>query len=58
MVTKDMPERSLVVGIPGKPVRQLGEEALDEAIAHAEEYAALGQRHGLAQNQPPQNHPG
>lgn len=48
VVTKDMPERSLVVGIPGKPVRQLGEGALEEAIAHAEEYAALGKRHALA----------
>lgn len=49
VVTKDVPERSLVVGIPGKAVRQLGEEALEEAIAHAEEYAALGDRHALLQ---------
>ena len=45
VVTKDVPPRSLVVGVPGKVVRTLGEEALEKAIAHAEQYAALGKRH-------------
>lgn len=49
VVTKNVPPRSLVVGVPGKVVRELGEEALAEAIAHAEQYVALGERHALSQ---------
>ena len=45
VVTKDVPPGSLVVGVPGKVMRSLDEAALDEAIAHAEQYAALGSHH-------------
>ncbi|MEM1425749.1 MAG: gamma carbonic anhydrase family protein [Cyanobacteria bacterium P01_H01_bin.130] len=45
VVTKDVPPSSLVVGVPGKVMRSLDEAALDEAIAHAEQYAALGSHH-------------
>lgn len=52
VVTKDVPVRSLVVGVPGKVVRQLETSALEDAIAHAEQYAALGDRHALLPHSP------
>ncbi|KGF73351.1 acetyltransferase [Neosynechococcus sphagnicola sy1] len=45
VVTKDIPSRSLVVGVPGKVIREVGDgEALD-LIAHAQAYAKLALVH-------------
>lgn len=45
VVTKDVPPRSLVVGIPGKVLRQLSEEESAELISHAEKYEKLAMVH-------------
>ncbi|HEY9885317.1 MAG TPA: gamma carbonic anhydrase family protein, partial [Thermosynechococcaceae cyanobacterium] len=41
VVTKDVPARSLVVGIPGKVLRQLSDEEATELIDHAKHYETL-----------------
>lgn len=45
VVTKDVPERSLVVGIPGKKIKDVSEEQALELIEHARKYAKLAQVH-------------
>ena len=45
VVTKDVPERSLVVGIPGRIVKQVSEQQAEELIEHARKYAKLAQVH-------------
>lgn len=45
VVTKDVPPRSLVVGIPGKVLRQLSAEESAELITHAEKYEKLAMVH-------------
>ena len=45
VVTKDVPPRSLVVGLPGKVVRQLADEEVAELIDHAEKYHQLARVH-------------
>jgi carbonic anhydrase/acetyltransferase-like protein (isoleucine patch superfamily) len=45
VVTKDVPPRSLVVGIPGKVVRQLSEDEAQDLIIHAHHYVKLAQVH-------------
>ena len=45
VVTKDVPERSLVVGIPGKVVRQIEESQAEELLEHARKYAKLALVH-------------
>ncbi len=45
VVTKDVPPRSLVVGIPGKIVRQISSEEAAELIEHAERYKELALIH-------------
>jgi len=45
VVTKDIPARSLVVGIPGKVVRELSQAEADELIEHAERYEKLALVH-------------
>jgi carbonic anhydrase/acetyltransferase-like protein (isoleucine patch superfamily) len=45
VVTKDVPSRSLVVGIPGKVVRQISPEEAAELIEHAERYKKLALVH-------------
>jgi carbonic anhydrase/acetyltransferase-like protein (isoleucine patch superfamily) len=45
VVTKDVPPRSLVVGIPGKVLRQLSEVEAEELIDHAQRYEKLAQVH-------------
>ena len=45
VVTKDVPERSLIVGIPGKKIKDIGEEQARELIEHARKYAKLAQVH-------------
>ncbi|EKQ68513.1 isoleucine patch superfamily enzyme, carbonic anhydrase/acetyltransferase [Leptolyngbyaceae cyanobacterium JSC-12] len=45
VVTKDMPERSLVVGVPGKVVRELSDEEVNHLINHAQKYEKLARVH-------------
>jgi carbonic anhydrase/acetyltransferase-like protein (isoleucine patch superfamily) len=45
VVTKDVPSRSLVVGVPGKVVRQISPEEATELIEHAERYKKLALVH-------------
>jgi len=45
VVTKDVPGRSLVVGVPGKVVRTLSEEEAADLINHAKKYEKLAQVH-------------
>lgn len=45
VVTKDVPVRSLVVGVPGKVLRTLSDEEVQELIEHAEKYEQLAQVH-------------
>jgi carbonic anhydrase/acetyltransferase-like protein (isoleucine patch superfamily) len=45
VVTKSVPPRSLVVGIPGKVVRQLSEAEAADLIIHAHHYEKLAQVH-------------
>ncbi|NLY53747.1 MAG: gamma carbonic anhydrase family protein [Firmicutes bacterium] len=42
---KVIPPRSLVVGVPGKVIRELDEAKAQELIAHAEKYARLGREY-------------
>lgn len=46
VVTKDVPPRSLVVGVPGKVLRQLSEAEAAELIEHAHKYHQLALAHG------------
>lgn len=45
VVTKDVPARSLVVGIPGKVVRQLSDAEVADLIDHAKRYELLALVH-------------
>ncbi|MBW4517863.1 MAG: gamma carbonic anhydrase family protein [Timaviella obliquedivisa GSE-PSE-MK23-08B] len=45
VVTKDVPERSLVVGVPAKVLRQLSEDEAAELIEHARRYEQLARVH-------------
>jgi len=45
VVTKDVPPRSLVVGIPGKVVRSLSDAEVTEQIHHAARYVKLALVH-------------
>lgn len=45
VVTKDVPERSLVVGVPGKVVRSISEAEAAELIEHAKRYQQLALVH-------------
>lgn len=45
VVTKDVPARSLVVGIPGKVVRQLSPAEAEDLIIHAQKYVRLALVH-------------
>lgn len=45
VVTKDVPPRSLVVGIPGKVIRPISEAEADELIEHAHRYKQLALVH-------------
>lgn len=45
VVTKDVPPRSLVVGVPGKCLRQLSEAEAMELIDHARKYEKLALVH-------------
>jgi carbonic anhydrase/acetyltransferase-like protein (isoleucine patch superfamily) len=45
VVTKDVPERSLVVGIPAKKIKDISDEQVQELIEHARKYQKLAQVH-------------
>ncbi len=45
VVTKDVPPRSLVIGVPAKIIRQLSEAEAEELIDHAKKYEQLAQVH-------------
>ena len=45
VVTKDVPARSLVVGVPGKVLRQLSEAEAEALIDHARRYEQLALVH-------------
>jgi carbonic anhydrase/acetyltransferase-like protein (isoleucine patch superfamily) len=45
VVTKDVPPRSLVVGIPAKVIRQLEPAEVDHLITHAQHYEQLALVH-------------
>lgn len=45
VVTKDVPERSLVLGIPAKVIRHLSEAEVADLINHAEKYEQLALAH-------------
>lgn len=45
VVTKDVPRRSLVVGIPARQVKEISEKKAQELIEHAQNYAKLAQVH-------------
>jgi carbonic anhydrase/acetyltransferase-like protein (isoleucine patch superfamily) len=45
VVTKDVPARSLVVGVPGKVLRELSETEVTDLIDHAQAYQKLALVH-------------
>ena len=45
VVTKNVPERSLVVGVPGKPIRRITDDEADGLIQHALKYETLAHAH-------------
>ena len=45
VVTKDVDTRSLVVGVPGKKIRDVNEAQAQELIAHARKYYQLARVH-------------
>jgi serine acetyltransferase len=45
VVTKDIPARSLVVGVPGKIFRPLSAEESEDLIEHAKKYEQLALVH-------------
>lgn len=46
VVTKDVPPRSLVVGVPAKVLRQLADTETEANIEHARKYEQLARVHG------------
>ncbi len=46
VVTKDVPPRTLVAGVPAKRLRDLSEEESAELVEHAKRYAKLALVHG------------
>ncbi|MEL6495233.1 MAG: gamma carbonic anhydrase family protein [Cyanobacteria bacterium J06623_7] len=46
VVTKDVPERSLVVGIPGRRIKPVTPEKAAELLEHARKYTQLAKVHG------------
>jgi len=45
VVTKDVPERSLVVGIPARKIKDVSEAQAQESIEHARKYQKLAEVH-------------
>jgi carbonic anhydrase/acetyltransferase-like protein (isoleucine patch superfamily) len=52
VVTKDVPPRSLVVGVPGKVVRELSEAEVAHLIEHAQNYEKLALVHANRSSEP------
>lgn len=52
VVTKDVPERSLVIGVPGKKVKDVGEAQSQELLEHAHKYTKLALVHAGKGNDP------
>ena len=46
VVTKDIPARSLVMGIPARKIKDVSDEKAAELIEHARNYEKLAQAHG------------
>jgi carbonic anhydrase/acetyltransferase-like protein (isoleucine patch superfamily) len=51
VVTKDVPVRSLVMGVPGKVVRQVSDQQALELLEHAQKYHQLALAHAGRSNQ-------
>lgn len=51
VVVKDVPPRSLVIGIPSKVVRTVSEEEVDRSIEHARKYEQLARVHAGEQGE-------
>ena len=45
VVTKDIPPRSLVMGVPAKSIRSLTDEQVEELVVHAQHYEKLALVH-------------
>jgi carbonic anhydrase/acetyltransferase-like protein (isoleucine patch superfamily) len=45
VVTKDVPPRSLMIGVPAKRIREVSEAEVAENLAHAQKYAKLALVH-------------
>ena len=45
VVTKDVPPRSLMVGVPAKRIKEISDEKAEELIHHAEQYYQLALKH-------------
>ena len=45
VVTKDVPKRSLVLGIPARQVKQISQEQAQELLEHARKYEKLARVH-------------
>jgi carbonic anhydrase/acetyltransferase-like protein (isoleucine patch superfamily) len=45
VVNKDVPERSLIVGVPGKRIREISDREAEELIQHAQRYEQLALVH-------------
>ena len=45
VVTKDVPQRSLVVGIPARQIKEIGDKQAEELIEHARNYEKLALVH-------------
>lgn len=45
VVTKDVPTRSQVMGVPGRKVKDVSPEQVQELLEHARKYAQLAQLH-------------
>lgn len=45
VVTKDVPERSLVVGVPAQKIKDVSDQQAQELIEHARKYQQLAQVH-------------
>jgi carbonic anhydrase/acetyltransferase-like protein (isoleucine patch superfamily) len=57
VVTKDVPPRSLVVGLPAKVMRSLSDAEVEELIVHAQKYEKLALVHGGKGTDPGFAHP-
>ena len=46
VVTKDIPKRSLVVGVPARKIKDVSDEQAQELLEHARHYEKLARVHG------------